>query len=221
MTSDRPKLIYVAQRHPRYSHEAFIGRWRQHGALGMRQARWRNVARYLHCDRVEGLPAALPTLECDGVAIVVYRSQEAREAHIADESARRVMKADELDTFAQPVAKTSILVREVVEREGPLDRFRLFVFRSGSHANDRALLDRLLAGTDAALTRNHLAGSIGSQPWTEVDELASASIETLGALASQLQRAGLPASEGEARFVLTRTVVLHDVQDPPPLPGDH
>jgi hypothetical protein len=220
MTSDRPKLIYVAQRHPRYTHEAFIQRWRQHAALGMSQARWRNVARYLHCDRVEGLPASLPALDCDGVAIVVYRSRQAREVHVADENARRIMKADELDTFAQPVADTSMLVREVVEREGPLDRFRLFVFRSGADATDRAPLD-LLAGTDVALTRNDLAGSLGTQPWTEVDELASASIETLGALASELQRSSLPASEEKARFVLTRTVVLHDVRDPPALPGDH
>ena len=218
--TDRPKLIYLAQRHPGYSHEGFIQRWRQHAALGMSQPRWRNVARYLHCDRVEGLPPTLPSLECDGVAIVVYRSERAREAHIADEHARRIMKADELDTFAQPVADTSMLVREVVEREGPLDGFRLFLFRSC--VDDRARsVDRLLACADVGLTRSHLAGSVGSLPWTRVDELTSGSLGTLGALASDLAATIPRASDGEARFVLTRSVVLHEVPDLPTLPGDH
>src|SRR4029079_7161367 len=97
IAEDRPKLIYVAHRHPRYSHDEFIRRWRQHGSLGMSQPRWRNVALYLHCDQVDGLTRSLPMLECDGVAIVVYRSEQARQAHIADEGARRTMKADELD----------------------------------------------------------------------------------------------------------------------------
>ena len=218
--SDRPKLIYIAQRHPRYSHDAFIQRWRQHAALGMSQARWRNVTRYLHCDRVEGLPDSVPTLECDGVAIVVYRSGEAREAHVADENARRIMKADELDTFAQPVANTSMLVREVVERDRPLDGFRLFVFRSrmsdGAHS-----LDRLFADPDVGLTRNHLAGSIGSLPWNHVDELTSVSLETFEPLASPSGADALLADDGDARFVLTRTVVLHELPEPAPLPRDH
>jgi hypothetical protein len=212
--NDRPKLIYVAQRHPRYDHEAFIQRWRQHASLGMSQARWRNVVRYFHCDRVDGLPPSVPTFECDGVAIVVYRSEQAREAHIADELARRTMKADELDTFAQPVANTSVLVREEAERDGPLDGFRLFVFWSGSDAAERAhCWDRLRGGAGVALTRNRPAGPAGNWPWTGVDELISADVERLGALASEFARER-QATVGEARFVLTHTVVLHDVTDP-------
>jgi hypothetical protein len=209
---DRPKLIYVAQRHPRYTHEAFIQRWRQHASLGMSQARWRNVARYLHCDRIDGLPPSVPTLECDGVAIVVYRSEQAREAHIADEPARRTMKADELDTFAQPVANVSVLAHEEIERDGPLGGFRLFVFWPGSGAAERARWDRLRTSADVGLTRNRPAGPVGSWPWAGVDELISAHVEPLGALASDFARER-QAIEGEVRFVLTRTVVLHDVSD--------
>jgi len=230
---DRPKLVYVAQRHPRYSHEAFIRRWRQHGALGMSQARWRNVALYLHCDRIDGLAAPVPILECDGVAIVVYRSEQARQAHIADEGARRTMKADELDTFAQPVANTSLLVRETgqrpprssagrrlprgrdVEREGPGGEFRLFVFWSAPAADDGARYwERLLSGTDVALTRNRPASDVGDPTWASIDELTSPSVETLNALAMDFHRDG-PAIGGEPRFVLTRPVVLHDVPDLP------
>jgi hypothetical protein len=211
---DRPKLVYVAQRHPRYSHEAFIRRWRQHAALGMSQARWRNVARYLHCDRVDGLTGSPPTLECDGVAIVVYRSALAREAHIADEVARRTMKSDELDTFAQPVANTSLLVREEIERDGPLEGFRLFVFWSRSDGQERAQWDRLLGRAEVGVTRNRAAGPGGGWPFVGVDELSCAHIEPLGVLAEAfVQEPRSPA--GDARLVLTRTVVLHDLPDPP------
>jgi hypothetical protein len=209
ITDDRPKLIYVAQRHPRYDHEQFIRRWRQHGSLGMSQARWRNVALYLHCDRIDGLTRSVPILECDGVAIVVYRSEQARQAHIADEGARRIMKADELDTFAQPVATTSLLVHEEIERDGPPGEFRLFVFWP---ASDAAVHDwePLLAGADVALTRNRPTGGVGNQPWASVDELRGASVETLEVLAVKLHRQCL-AIGSEPQFVLTRPVMLHDV----------
>lgn len=201
-TSDRPKLLYVAQRQPRYTHAAFIARWRAHAALGMSQARWRNVALYLHCDRVEGLPPRVPLLECDGVAIVVYRSEAARQAHIADEDARRTMKQDELDTFAQPVAHTSLLVREETVRGAPLDGFRLFVFWDAAPRE-------VDAGEPAegGLVRNRPAGRIGDFECGGVDEFVSAQAEPLCALAACL--GDDPRVSGGARVVLTRTTVLH------------
>ena len=215
IAEDRPKLIYVAHRHPRYSHDEFIRRWRQHGSLGMSQPRWRNVALYLHCDQVDGLTRSLPILECDGVAIVVYRSDQARQAHIADEGARRIMKADELETFAQPVATTSLLVRERVERHGPFAEFRLFVFWTISGAAEQARYgEPSLADTDVALTHNRPRDHAGSPLWARVDELTSASVETLDSVADEIYRDG-PAVGGEPRFVLTRPVVLHDLPDLP------
>jgi hypothetical protein len=221
IATERPKLIYVAARHPRYSHDTFIARWRQHAALGMSQPRWRNVARYLHCDWIEGLPASAPSMQCDGVAIVVYRSERARQAHIADEFARRTMKQDELDTFAQPVANTSLLLREKIERPGRLDGFRLFVFwPAGSLETALAADGDLLQGSDVAWTRNEPAGHVGAWECARVDELTSATIEPLCALAARLGdmlHAARHAGGGDAlvreqpRVVLTRTVLLHDV----------
>ena len=217
--SERPKLIYVAQRHPRYTHEAFIQRWRQHAAVGMSQPRWRNVARYLHCDRIDALPEAVPPLDCDGVAVVVYRSESARQAHIADESARRTMKQDELDTFAQPVANTSLLVSEDLARSGPVDGFRLFVFwPAGSPDGALAVCDNVLDVPEVGWTRNHPAGRIGSWECARVDELIAATIEPLCALATRFGNALHAAraqddelSRHPPRLVLTHTVVLHDV----------
>jgi hypothetical protein len=215
MNDHRPKLIYVAQRHPRYTHEDFIRRWRQHAALGMSQARWRNVAMYLHCDRIGGLPGTVPTIDCDGVAVVVYRSEDARQAHLADEPARRTMKHDELDTFAQPVAKTSLLLREETEQPGPLDGFRLFVFWSAASGAPITLpapalqhWQPLSVGFEVGLARNHPAGRIAEWECACVDELTSARLEPLCALAAR--RANERQASGEVRFVLTRTVVLHN-----------
>ena len=215
IASERPKLIYVAMRHPRYSHDAFIARWRQHAALGMRQPRWRNVARYLHCDRIDGLWGSVPTIDCDGVAVVVYRSEAARQAHIADEVARRTMKEDELDTFAQPVVNAALLFVENVERPAPLDGFRLFVFwPAGSTDHFLARCGDLLQRAVVGWTRNEATERIGPWDCPRVDELASATIEPLRALALRIaQHAGHgDALEREQlRLVLTRTVVLHDV----------
>lgn len=211
--NDCPKLIYVAHRHPRFTHEAFIRRWRQHAALGMSQARWRNVTLYLHCDRIDGLPSAVPVIDCDGVAIVVYRSEHARQAHIADEPARRTMKQDELDTFAQPVANTSLLLREDVGRAGPPEGYRLFVFWSLAPGGDEARqpLDgawrQLSAAANLAFTRNHPAGRIGDWACAYVDEVLCAELEPLITLAGNLDT----TVEG-ACAVLTRTVVLHDAR---------
>ena len=221
MIAELPKLIYVAARHPRYGHDSFIARWRQHAALGMSQPRWRNVARYLHCDWIEGLPESVPAMQCDGVAVVVYRSEQARQAHIADEGARRTMKQDELDTFAQPVANTSLLLRETVERPGPLDGFRLFVFWPvGSMDTALGPCGDLLQRADVGWTRNEPAGRVGASECARVDELTSPTVEPLCALAARvgdMLHAARDAGDGDARVgeqprcVLTRTVVLHDV----------
>jgi len=219
--SESPKLIYVAMRHPRYSHETFIKRWREHAALGMRQPRWRNVARYLHCDRIDGLSASVPTIDCDVIAVVVYRSETARQAHIADESARRTMKQDELDTFAQPVANMAVLLIEHVERPAPLDGFRLFVFwPTGPTDHSLARYGNLLQRADVGWTRNEATERMGAWDCPRVDELSSATIEPLCALAARVADALDVAQRGndgngiereEPRLVLTRTVVLHDV----------
>ena len=215
IASERPKLIYAAVRHPRYTHDAFIARWRQHAALGMAQPRWRNVARYLHCDRIEGLSASVPTIDCDGVAVVVYRSETARQAHIADACARRTMKQDELDTFAQPVANAALLLIENVERPAPLDGFRLFVFWPTDSA-DHALAGYgdLLQRADVGWTRNEATERIGAWDCPRVDELTSGTVEPLCALAlhfAQHAAHGNALGREQPRLVLTRTVVLHDI----------
>ena len=213
-SSEQPKLIYIAQRHMRYAPGEFTRRWRQHAALGMSQPRWRNVALYLHCDRIEGLPSGVPTIDCDGVAIVVYRSEAHRLAHIAADESRRTMKADELDTFAHPVAQTALLTQEQKVRPPIGEIFRLFAFWDSDslqfdYAWDAAALrwqDSLKR--DVGLVRNKPAGAPGEFRCAGIDELMASHPEPLCELAERWeQNSQLP---GVARMILTRSVILHD-----------
>jgi len=126
--SPPPKLIYFAERHPDLTPAGFVARWRQHSRLGMSLPRWRNIARYTQCDTI-ALPASpLPQLACDGVALVVYRSEAARLAHLADRAGSAVMKADERATFARPVADFALLTEAVpLVPERPAANCKLFL----------------------------------------------------------------------------------------------
>ena len=136
----RPKLIYCAERHPSLDPEGFIRRWRQHGRLGMSMARWVNIHRYVHCDPLSfELPPGVSARPCDGVALLWYRSEAARQRHIADQDARAIMKRDETETFARPVAAFSLMAEEVVYRPAPEVAKALFLLftRRADIAPDR------------------------------------------------------------------------------------
>ena len=218
----RPKLIYVAQAPGGVSQSHFTARWRQHAARGMRQARWRNVAVYLHCDP---LPVELqcdPALATAGIAVVQYQSEANRLAHIADEAARQTMKADELLTFAKPVARTALLLTEHILKAGSIDGYRLFVFwqasapdfaacwlAHGQYRSAELLRDERItfaAQNAPALPRDLRLEGLDCDG---IDEFASTDLAVLRALAHDwLARSEVP---GRAQFVLTRTVVLHDL----------
>lgn len=112
--SNRPKLVYLAQRHPALDPAGFVRRWRQHGALGMSMARWKNVWRYAHCDVLRGSGILGVSEDYDGVGIVWHRSPEARRAHREDCSAQDAMERDELETFAGLVGGFCALYDETV-----------------------------------------------------------------------------------------------------------
>jgi len=120
----------------------------------MGQERWTNILRYAHCDPLD---AGAPW---DGVALLWYRDEAARLAHVADADARATMRADEAQTFARPVREFSTLVEEVrISGDGhaPL---RHFVFLWRAPGLDRAAFQaRLRDG--AARRRDALARIAG------------------------------------------------------------
>jgi hypothetical protein len=221
----KPKVIYLANRRPDYTPQEFTVRWRQHAALGMSQPRWINVERYLHCDPLAGLPPEVMTADSDGVAIVLFRSETHRQHHIAQEASRMTMKADELQTFQQPVAHTSLLAHEALVKPGPEGPYKLFLFwqangdddgdgadfLSAWQAHGQDWLARLSNSNNIRFVQNipvhpRTLQTIGL-PCDGIDELSAVNPNNLQALAQQWIDHQLPAT---LRMLLTRTVVLHD-----------
>jgi len=217
----KPKVIYIANRRPDYTAQEFTARWRQHAALGMSQPRWINVERYLHCDQLVGVPPKVLTTGSDGVAIVLFRSEIHRQHHIAQEASRMTMKADELQTFDQPVAQTSLLTHEELVKPGPEGPYKLFVFWQADgdgadflpawQAHGQDWLTRLGNSNNIRFVQNipvhpRTLQTIGL-PCDGVDELSALDPTNLEVVAKQWIDHQLPAT---LRMILTRTVVLHD-----------
>ncbi len=125
----QPKLIYLARRHPSFARNAWTARWRRHGALGMSLPRWKNVARYVHCDVLEPSPAQRAYLsDHDGVGLIWHRSLAHRDAHFADTSSQTVMEQDEAETFAGWIADRCLSAREEVFVPPPEGGVKLVCF---------------------------------------------------------------------------------------------
>lgn len=120
----------------------------------MSQKRWTNILRYAHCDPLD---AAAPW---DGVALLWYRDEAARRAHVADADARATMRADEAETFARPVREFSTLVAELRIAGDDLGPIRHFAFLWRAPGIDRAGFQARLLGA-AAARRDALARIAG------------------------------------------------------------
>jgi hypothetical protein len=213
----QPKLLYLARRNPALSLKAFTARWRQHGTLGMSLPRWRNIARYVHCDvlRVPGTPPELGS-SYDGVGLIWHRSPQARAAHLADASSRTTMEQDETETFAAPIVASCVLAREAVliapRRSGRARK--LICFRHGTPLPD-GCAERVYQSLAAAGVR--VCGHVVNMPlaperdpwgldvaqieeWWFIDEPAALR-------AAPLLQAAQP---GSRPLVLTNEVVLYE-----------
>jgi hypothetical protein len=174
----QPKLVYLARRHPALSRAAFVARWRQHGALGMSRPRWRNIARYVHCDVLDPpAPSAAVDTGWDAIGLIWHRSVAARAAHLADTDSREQMERDEGETFARPIVECCLLARECVLLAPPARRLgadgaagaiKLTRFlRAGA---DQAALDQASRPAIAAARREALTAH-GAAPRGQVLDL--------------------------------------------------
>lgn len=117
--TDGPKLIYLTRRHPSLTRSAFVHWWRQHWLLANRNARWRNVRRYVQSEVLTDATASIGgDTSQDGVAIVTFYSEEARLAHRDDGGAQKAMEDDEVRLFADLIKNHALVAREQVIRDG-------------------------------------------------------------------------------------------------------
>jgi len=224
ISTPHPKLIYFAERHPAFGPAEFVERWRQHGALGMSLPRWRNILRYAQCDPAPLSSTALEPLVCDGVALVWYRSEATRQAHVADRSGS-VTKADEAETFARPVARFALLTDEFVFKRGEPRRRKLFIaVRRAAPLHSAEFLD-LWSGAfgpriataigeidpQGSYIQNHARDGATGFEADCIDEISVKDpMEFLDRFRAELARAPLTAS---VRAVLTDETVLYQAAD--------
>jgi hypothetical protein len=111
------KLIYLARRNPKFSHERFIRRWRQHGALAMQQGFFSTLHRYAQCDAIKP-PAGMASgagssAAWDGIGVCWFR-----EMLPFTREERELTRKDELETFSEYVGYSLLLCRESVLKPG-------------------------------------------------------------------------------------------------------
>jgi hypothetical protein len=198
--SYQPKLIYLTRRHPSLSREGFRSRWRKHGSLGMSRPRWRNIARYVHCD----LELPRPGMESlfgdhDGVGLIWHRSAEHRAAHRADAHSQSEMEADEAETFARPIGEVCLLAREeIVRAPAPGASWKLLRFAATSDAPP-PLKDA------AGHVRNHPLPPESGERWG----LDCAMVEEYWFFDREHAEAAASSLRGDALLVLGRDTLLY------------
>jgi hypothetical protein len=120
------KLIYLAKRKPGFTFDQFVRRWRMHGARGMEQSLWEKALGYVQAEPILPPPFASASSEYDAVASFILRDDAFDVPPIREEGA--AMAADELETFAGPIAMVSLWVREERLVEGGLGGHTAFLF---------------------------------------------------------------------------------------------
>jgi uncharacterized protein (TIGR02118 family) len=118
------KMIYLAERNPRFDRPEWVERWRQHGGFCRTLSIWDHIRHYEQCVALDAQPLVQSSTVgpqpgergWDGVGMIWFWSIEALERAI-EEPQRPQLDADELETFSGPVAPTALLAREVIFRD--------------------------------------------------------------------------------------------------------
>ncbi len=220
------RLVYLARRNPELSHEAFVGRWRNHYRLAASMKEWGTVRKYLQCE----VKHDRNNPPYDGMATVEYMTPDSRFANRGATEYHRILREDELRVFASHVSNFScIATHEVVWGVGaaPAKIVRFLVKSGGLDA--QTFMERW-KGPYAEKVVNSVHGLIGyarnvpiapeagtswglkidgaEELWFESEEAALAYANSAEAAALRASAAELVASVTE---MVTDEVVLHDV----------
>ena len=195
-----PKLIYLTRRHPALDRTEFTARWRQHGRLGMSRPRWKNIARYVHCDIELPSPDLRNILDdYDGIGMIWHRSPTHRAAHLADATSRAEMEADEAETFATSIGQVCTVVREeIVQAPDAGAVWKLVRFAASPEASP-------VPSSCTGLVLNRPLPPETGNGWG----LSCALIEEFWFASREAAEAAAPALMGDAILVLGRDAQLY------------
>ncbi len=206
------KLIYLARRHPKFaSFDAFVRRWRLHGARGMQGDFWEQAIGYVQCEPLRPTPVPGTSEEFDAIACYMVRDGAFDTPPSAEEA--KAIAEDELETFAAPIPATSLWVDEERVLPGELGGVTAFLFFTDPAEAREAGRSALAAGGFDRITVNVRCddGPFGppanTLPHAAIVELSAgriaALVDALGGEQADLLAAAEPA-------VITREAVFWD-----------
>ncbi|HEY3697483.1 EthD domain-containing protein [Phenylobacterium sp.] len=154
------KMIYVARRKPGMTPEAFVARWRRHGALAMSLPLWRRMSRYVQASVIQPAPIAGASADYDAVG-VVWQWDDARPA--GDPAGARTLEADELETFSGPIPPLLLDVDEQVLSDDGAGRTTAYLWFNDLDAARRAA-ETAAAGAEGRPAPNRVVLNRVSEP---------------------------------------------------------
>lgn len=202
------KSIYLARRHPEFSRDQFVKRWRQHGALAMSKGFFNHIVGYVQAE-----PIAFPgtSKEFDAVARITGRQYEMGQT---DFDELQAMVADEYETFSGPILPVLLRVRETVLKAaepGGVTAFLFFVDadRASTVATVYAQrdVDRLVLNVRCEeLTIGEMSSEI---PYRAVIEISAPTVDRLAEVL--VQESTAPWRSADLAVVTRECVMWHRI----------
>lgn len=178
------KSIYLTRKKADFSHDQFVRRWRQHGALAMSKSLSDHMMAYVQAEIVQ--PAGLPgaTQDYDAIAYIIARDHEVTPAEIDE---LKAMVVDEYETFFDAIVPHLIRVEERIVKAGPIGGTSAFLFYLDSkmamaavNALEHRHADRLVL--NMRLEAPKITGLSSKIPYQAVVEVAARDLCALGAV---------------------------------------
>jgi hypothetical protein len=175
------KLIYIAKRKPGFTREAFIARWRKHGALAMSQQLWRRMARYVQASVLEPVPIEGASGDYDAIGVLWFKDDthltNATPSDVADVAE---MAEDEFKTFSGPVEPGLLNTDEQMLKDVGAGRTTAYAFftddEQAQRLADRAVRNDLTHRVALNRVRRSLKPVL---PYTSVVEIAALDVDDL------------------------------------------
>ena len=176
------KSIYLAKRNPKFTHDQFVIRWREHGALAMSQSFFaKHIHLYVQSEVIEPAPLPGAATEYDAVAYLM----QTPEPHSAEEVAELGrMVEDEYETFSGPILPVVMQTEERVLTPGAPGGVTAFLFFTDPEKAERVANAYHEAGSATRVALNlrldfGVEGMSVDLPFPAVAEVSAPSLEGL------------------------------------------
>jgi len=142
-TPNQFKAMYLAKRHPSLNRDAFLARWRMHGAKAMSSAFWKNTLVYVQAEPViiSGFSDEYDAVSYNTKRIIPSDSLKRKVSSPDEERDKKMTAEDELKTFATPIKPDRLFFAdEYILKDGEPGGITVYLFfKNLSHAKSVAI----------------------------------------------------------------------------------